>query len=514
VRKIIRKSALLSVLLLVFSGVISCEKDFTDIGTNIVGNTKFATDTIVLEVEVTQRDIDAIRGDNIAIGNIGEYLLGVYQDKDYEKIEASIVSQIALAAGINVTDGITDTTTVTSIFDNAFLKFPYIATRGDDNTDGTPSFTLDSLLGNTTAGVILNVYRNNTFLNTLDPQNTSQANAFSSDFVYEKGELLNESANFLFIPDSTHTFYEYERTLKSGETLKDTLKLTNENPFLVIPLDSTVMKSLFYDKFEDNEFASQDALNNYFRGLIIEASGLENSLIPFSFTGNLIPTLEVNYTNTVEKTATGEVLDTIKKMASFPLSGVQNRIYKMTPEQNAAGTNQVIIQGAAGKAADVKILQGTQLVDLRAKDWLINDAKLTFYIDQDKDTTAIPLRLHLYKEEANYSSQIKDSYSEGLDVFSGVLQKEGIVNDNYTFNITDYISDVLKTGATTNNSNLVLKVYNTITDSPVQNGVLDTIVTNNSSNPRAVTITNHLPSGTIEGTRKAQLKISYSERKN
>jgi hypothetical protein len=511
VRKIIKKSAYISALLLVIAGVISCEEDFTDIESGVLGNTKFSIGEVVLEVEVTQRDIDAIRGDNIAIGNIGEYLLGVYQhkDKDYEKIEASIVSQIGIATGIDKTDGVTDSTTVTSIFDNAFIKFPYIATK--TTVDSVDVFTLDDILGSTLTGVTLNVYRNNTFLNTLDPQNPSQANAFSSDFVYEKGELLNESANFLFIPDSTHTFYEYERNYNGG-TFKDTLKLTNENPFLVIPLNKTIMKSLFYDKFEDNEFASQDALNNYFRGLIIEASGSENSLVPFSASGTLVPTLEINYTNTVIQDSNSQV-DSIKKTASFPLLGVKNRIYKMTPESKTAGTNQVIIQGAAGKAADVKILQGTQLVDLRAKDWLINDAKLTFYIDQNKDTTAIPLRLHLYKEEPNYSSQIKDSYSEGLDVFSGVLQKNGILNDNYTFNITDYISDVLGT-ASINNSNLVLKVYNTPTDSPVQNNALDTIVTNYSWNPRAVTITNHLPSGTLEGTRKAQLKISYSEKKN
>ena len=512
-RKIIRKSAYIGVLLFVFSGVISCEEDFTDIGTSIVGNTKFNTGTIILEVEVTQRNIEAIRGDNISIASVGEFLLGVYQDptKQYEKIEASFVSQIALAAGVDVTDGVTDTTTVTSVFDYAFLKFPYIATQGDDNADGTPTFTLDSLLGTTISGVTLNVYRNNTFLNTLDPQNPSQSNSFSSDFAYDKGEQL--AVDFKFIPNDIDTIYEYDRTLKSGVKIKDTLKLVNANPFLVIPLDKTLMKSLFYDKFEDTEFESQEALTNYFRGIIIEASGTENSLIPLSFIGDLIPTLEVNYTNTVENTATGVVTDTIKKMASFPISGVQNRIYKMTPESNGVNTEQVIIQGAAGKAADVKILQGTQLEELKAKDWLINDATLTFYIDQNRDTTAIPLRLHLYKEEPNYAAQIKDAYSEGFDVFSGVLEKDGVKNDSYSFKITDYISDVLGPAAT-KNSNLVLKVYNT-TDIPVQNNALDTIITNYSWNPRAVTLTNHLPNnGVIEGTRKAQLKISYSEKKN
>lgn len=514
-RKIIRKSAYLGVLLLVFSGVISCEKDFTDIGTSIIGNSKFITKDTVLEVIITERDIDAVRGDNLSIGNIGEYLLGVYQDAigDYEKIEASIVSQIAVSSEIDVTDGLTDTTTVTSIFDNAFIKLPYIVTSSTDD-DGVASFTLDSLMGSTNVGVNLKVYRNNTFLNSLNPQNPSQGNAYNTDFVYEKGELLNKDADFKFIPSVNDTIYEYFRHYNGGK-FKDTLKLTNRSPFLVVPLDSILMKSLFYDKFEDDEFSSQDELNNYFRGVIIEASGNENSLLPFNASGDLVPTLEINYTNTVTQISDGQT-DSIKKTASFALLGVKNRVYKMSPEPNPANANQVIIQGAAGKVADVKILQGTQVEDLKLKNWLINDASLTFYIDQDRDTTHIPERLFLYKEETSTVTQIKDVYSEGFDVFSGVLQKtdtnaDGIndSNDSYRFRITDYISDILNDDEEAENYNLVLKVYNT-TDLP---GTTDNTVTDYSWNPRAVTLTNHMPSnGTIEGTRKAQLRIIYSEK--
>lgn len=516
-RKIIRKSAYISALLLVFSGVISCEKDFTDIGTSIIGNSKFNTKDTILEVTITQRDIDAIRGDNLATGSIGEYLLGVYQDQtgNYEKIEASLVTQVRNSINLNVNLGASNDTVITSVMNNAFIKLPYIATKKTNNSDGTPVFTLDSVLGTTSVGVSLKVYRNMTFLNTLDPQNPAQGNSYNTDFAFQKGELLNEDPNFTFIPNPNDTVYYYDRTLNSGAKIQDTLKLANANPFLVIPLDKALMKSLFYDKFGDAEFASQEALNNYFRGLIIEASGDENSLVPFSGTTALNPSLEINYINELERISTGEK-DTIKRTASFSLSGLSinnSRIYKMTPETSPASTNQVIVQGTAGKIADVNILQGSQLQDLKAKNWLINDATLTFYIDQSRDTTAIPQRLFLYKEETNFSAQIKDAYSEGFDNFSGILQKEGIKNDNYSFKITDYISDVLGT-ASLNNSNLVLKVYNT-TDNPVKNQALDTVVANYSWNPRAVTLTNHLPSNAvIKGTRKAQLKIIYSERKN
>ena len=505
-KKIVTNSVLFSALLVVFSGIISCEKDFTDIGTSIVGNTKFSINDTILEVVVTQRNIDAVRGDNLTTGNTGDFLLGVYQDpnNDYEKIEASFVTQLALAS-INLTDGATDSTTVTSIFDNAFIKLPYTATKGD-NVNGKPTFTIDTQYGITNVGVPVQVYQNNTFLNTLNPQNPAQGNSFSSDFVFEKGTSLTANNSFLFIPNPNDTVYYFNRNSINNVTVKDSLKLANANPFLVIPLDSTKMKALFYDQFGSASFASQEALNNYFRGLIIEATGDENALVPFTTTATLIPTLEVNYSNSVINNVTNVVDTILRKTASFPLSGVKSRLYKMTPEKEIANAEQVVIQGTAGKAAEVKILQGNQLEELKAKDWLINDATLTFYVDNTKDTTAIPTRLFIYKEEPSYSSQIKDAYSEGLDIFSGVLVKEGTTYDRYDFKITDYISDVLGT-ATLKNSNLVLRVYNT-TDIPVQNNALDTIVKSYNWNPRAVTITNHLPS-----TRKAQLKISYSEKK-
>lgn len=506
-KSIIRKSAYAGVLFLVFSGVISCEKDFTDIGTNVVANTKFSTEEIILDVEVTERDIDAVRGDNISIGTIGEYLLGVYKHKDYEKIEASIVSQIVKPTTINVSEGETDTTTVTSVFDNAFLKIPYTATNIGKNSDGTPKFKLDSVLGDVTKNLSVKIYRNNTYLNILNPQDPSKGNVFSSDFVYDKGELLNDDANFSFVPNVNDTIYDYTRTLKSGQTFKDTLKLSNANPFLVIPLKKSLMKSLFFDKLTSDDFASQDALNNFFRGLIIEASATESFLLPLSLRGNLNPSIEINYTNTVERKSNGTVKDTIKKTASFLLGGVANRFYNMTKETNSTNADQVIIQGAAGKYGDVKILQGNQLSNLRANNWLINDATLTFYIDQDRDTTNVPEKLFLYKEET--SSQIKDAHKDGqtgFQVFSGDLKKENNKKDHYSFKITDYISDVLG-GAKTKNYNLTLKVYNS-TDSPFASNRLDTIVNSYNWNPRAVTIFN----GAKTGVRKAQLKISYSKK--
>ncbi|MFK8060364.1 MAG: DUF4270 family protein [Polaribacter sp.] len=530
-RNFFRRSIVIGLLILTLVGVISCEKDFTDIGTSIVGNTKFDTKDTILEVLVSQRpNIDAIRGDNLLTGSIGEYWLGIYQNdkKQYEKIEASIVTQLAAFRTVNLTDGVVDTTKVTNTFDNAFLKFPYLATKtgtdkktvkinGKDSIITIPVFEIDDKLGTSAIGVDLKVYENTTFLSSLNLVDPTKPNVYKTDAVYGKGDLLNADSNFKFIPNPNDTLYIYDRFLKDGvASYKDTLKLSNANPFLVIPLDRDKLKKLFFDRFNGTELTSQELLNNYFRGLIIEVSGDENSLVPFRFSNPqqifLNPTLELNYTTTVEHKTKNTVVDTLRQTLSVNLSGIQNRIYKMTPESVGVGTDQIVIQGTAGKMADVKILQGNQLQDLKSKNWLINDATVTFYIDQTRDTTAIPQRLFLYRESLNYSRQILDAYQEGFSVFSGNLEKDGIKNESYSFKITDYISNILGPNSHQNDK-LVLKAFNE-TDTPVINSVLDSVVKTYNWNPRAVTIFNQFPSnGTIKGTRKAQLKISYTEKK-
>ena len=64
------------------------------------------------------------------------------------------------------------------------------------------------------------------------------------------------------------------RWLNNGSLYdKDTIKITTNGsdvplPFARIPMDEAKFKSIFFDKYESAEFSSQEAFNNYFRGLI------------------------------------------------------------------------------------------------------------------------------------------------------------------------------------------------------------------------------------------------------
>jgi len=517
-KEITKKSIYLGVFILFLVGIISCEKDFQDIGSSVINNTKFSTNDTLLEIEITNKAITSVRADGLAIGGLGQYLLGVYNNPNYEKIEASIISQVLIGPDLKIVEKTygADTTVVTTI-DTVYLRLPYQATL-QAATSNAVDFKIDSVIGDQTKAFTLNVYQSGTYLSELNPVDPSKANSYQSDAIYQKiGGSLNAEINYQFKPNANDTVFYLKRRKSDGSLYKiDTVMLSTKSPFARIPLSKSKLKQLFLDKYESAEFASQEAFNEYFKGLYIEASGNEGSLISFDIKtsiSELKPSLEIHYTNTVLAGTT--IIDSIAKSNSFFLSNFSNSVYKME-QKTYTSNNNIILQGTAGNMAEIKLFGpdndnnsiADQIEELRRENWLINDASLTLYVNQDVvqfDTIATPYRLFLYKNPSS-PSHVKDLLSEGDFVFGGKLERSEKKPNKYTFKITDYISDLLN-NKSDYNPTLGLRVYNT---SDFPENIIDTVVRTYNWNPKAVTILNHLISN---GTRRAQLKISYSKKK-
>lgn len=517
VEKIVRKAILFGVIISCLSFIISCEEDFADIGSNVISNTKFDTDFVEYEITLENSPLERVKSDNITT-QLGQYLLGVYNNPEYEKLEASIVSQVGVLTGLKVVDrdyGL-DTTVVT-VIDTAFIKLPYQVTLDESSN----TYNIDSVFGDTSKAFTLNIYRSNTFINQFNPLDPSKSNSYNSDASFEKtGNPLNATLNYQFIPNKNDTSIVIKRRRFDDNIEKrDTISFPASAaspvlvPFARIPLDEDEIKTLFLDKFESSEFASQQAFNDYLRGLILEATGNEGSLVSFNFDNTntvLRPSLEIYYSNSVIETSTNVVDTVIHKNHSFPLTGFRVNTYKMD-NRNYPVNNEVKVQGAAGSEGKVKLLSQNDINNLKSKNWLINDASITFYINQSADTSNVPSRLYLYKYfdlgSSIVTSQIKDALTEAsLGGISGFLQRDASgKKESYTFNITDYISDIVN-GEITSNPELRLKSANP-TDIPSAINADSTFV-NFSWNTKAVTLFNHLNS-----SKKPVLKISYSEKK-
>ncbi|MCG7500937.1 DUF4270 domain-containing protein [Tenacibaculum sp. Mcav3-52] len=517
----IRKIGVLGISLLCLATITSCEKDFSEVGTNVINNDKFETGEILLDVKITPIDTKNVQADNIN-ATISDYWLGVYNNPNAEKIEASIISQLGYLSGLKNKENVTDGDTIFNL-DKVILKIPYQATS-KGTTNGITTFKLDSVLGNPNIATSIQVFQNETYLNTLNPSDPSKRNTFFSDSEYLGNTILNEDGVYEMKPKATDTTFIFDRidrssSLTNTTTYKYTVKAENSQklkvPFLAIPLDLAKMKTLFWDKFENGEFASKEAFDNYFRGLKIMATGNDGSLVPLNLAASPTPSVDFYYTKSVVDGTT--VKDTIQKEYSFPLAGVRNSIYKMTPAANPAPTNNFVIQGTAGSMAKVEILDDTKVQELKSNNWLINDASLTFYINQtiNNDANVIPQQLFLYQNKKNEAggispTQLTDAYVDPAS-FGGTLKKTDDDNpEKYTFRITDYISKLLSGEENTTTDPLVLKVYNP-TDAPVVNNVLTTSIKSYNWNPRAVTLLDG--NETTNGTKRAVLKISYSKEK-
>nr|WP_299031433.1 DUF4270 family protein [uncultured Tenacibaculum sp.] len=559
----IRKIGVLGISLLCFAAFTSCEKDFSEVGTNVVTNDKFETGEILLDVEITPLDIQKVQADNIN-ATISDYWLGVYNNPNAKKIEASIVSQLGFIENPNNKN--TDTTVFN--LEKVILKIPYQATS-TGTTDNVTTFRLDSILGDPNVATSIQVLQNETYLNTLNPNDPSKKNTYFSDDEYAGNVVLNEDGGIYELkPKATDTVFIFDRidrsiSLTNTTTYKDTIRATNSQdlnvPFLAIPLDLTTMKTLFWDKFQNGEFASKESFDNYFRGIKIIATGNDGSMVPLNLASvNPAPSVDFLYTRSDVDGTT--IKNTAKEVFSFPLSGVRNSVYKMTDATSTAPANNFLIQGTAGSMAEVKIL-GLDLskpeltqqfngdfddnlndydVDnnnflsldelkklsnyrmniLKSNSYLlINDASLTFYVNQsinnNKSTT--PQQLFLYQNKDNGAGEISpthisDAYTE-TGTFGGSLT---LVNDDtpekYTFRITNYFTNLLAGEDNFTAEPLVLKVYNP-TDFPTANstGEVNTNVKTYNWNPRAVTLLNGDEAS--NGTKRAVLKISYSKEK-
>ena len=526
-KKIIKKSVYVSVFLVVFLGIISCEKDFTDIGTTIITNSVFSTDKILVDIELENKEVERVRTDNITL-EPGQYLLGVYNSVDYEKLEASILSQVGIPATLKYTDEEFDTadTTVISTIDTVFLKLPYQVTLTEnDATD--PTYSLDSIFGNQEVAFTLNLYQSDEYLSSLDLDDPTQiSNYFSDKEFLITGSPLNSELDYPFIPNKNDTIFTVKRRLSDSNLYDvDTIKITTASsdvplPFARIPMDEAKFKTLFFDKYESPEFSSQDAFNNYFRGLILKATGANGSLISFDFNNRVSdafnPSIEVYYTNTV--VVGTQVFDTIKKSNSFPLSGIRRSYYNMGPSPSISN-EQIKIQGTAGSEGSITLFGAAdtdgngvpdQLDELRLKNILVNDALLTIYVDQTVASDLAPERLYLYKDYVNPNSQaivqshLKDVFT-GASTFGGYLETEADGKMKYTFRIPDYISELLNS-ETDYNPKLSIKALNA-TDLNLN----DTIFRPYNWNPKMVTLLNE---SSNNGDKKAELKISYSKKED
>ncbi len=474
---------LLFVLLLSF---ISCDKDFNEIGTDIVGGdndhynmTRYTDAT----VKAYNQKIGPVATNNLPINP-----LGIYSNPGFGTMTANFVTQLELSTTsptFNNTD--TDNYQTLPVVDSVILNIPYFSRVLDTDDEGKKTYQLDSIYGQNQSKFKLSVYRSNYFLRDLDPdQQLGEQQLFYNDNTGVDANYdpiaLNSSAN---TAENTQFFFdprEHKTTITDEEGNVDDTRFA---PSMRLHLDTNYFNQAIINA-PSSQLESNALFKNYFRGLYfkVESLGNEGNMAMINFKGGTI----TMYYKEDKKTTTDNV-DTftrVDKTLVMKLSGNTVSLQSYNDDSNySAGANnpneaeKLYLKGGQGSVAvidlfgsvDTKgyednptynenlpisntnpkyILTGPngvsdEIDDMKYNGWMINEANLTFYVDKtymSNTKTIEPNRLFLYditnnKVLIDYTVDLStnSSYPKyGKVVHSGML-----LNDDNT--ITKQIKD-------------------------------------------------------------------------
>ena len=527
----------------VLIGVIACEKEFKNVGVNIVDNDTFSTRDTVFEVITYSKKVV-----NNKTNNLDYYLLGVSNDADFGTFRASVASQLSLSL-TNPDFG------TNAVIEAVVLDIPYestlIGTQEVEDPSNPPNiitvneFQLDSIWTSGTNSFNLNIYELYTYLNKLDPIDPSKNKEYFSDDSFDVtgvplfSGLITPSVNDTMLVVDRYKHPNYPDTSAGVLYQQDTIKKTDVSPSLKIYFDNDFIKTRFQDPSMGSDFASIADFQHYFKGLYFEAleDGMNNTAL---MALNLsTATMTIYYSTSVQEDEdadedldgngiNGELNVTIGTPLSFvyPLTGIKVNVfdrentsaqvndYINMPPDLVNGEDKLFIHGAAGSDGIIKLFGEDantnnipdELEVLRTKNWLINDAQLILNIDAANTAELFPERLTLYNVDNNDPDirlQTYDMVTQGIAAVDGGLQRDiDSIPYRYVFHITDYISEIIKTENEVPIRDFGIKTY-------VPNDmVLDTIMGNYNNTHKGVILTGN---NAFTNTDRVRLEIYYTE---
>lgn len=422
-------------------------------------------------------------------------------------------------------------------------------TDGDGILDGDDESTLsnrfprkvdlDSIYGDIDVAFTLKVERSTFFLRDLDPnsnflesQEYFSSQSFSPDFVsdllYEGPVTITDEETLIFQEDDPDT--EDDESLEAAERIQ---------PGIRVPLDPDFFQANIIDKEGQPELISASNFSDFFRGIHLSVSNMDNIMMLLDFTdANITITYDFDTleNDEVVQEEKDYILNLITGGANFsPINGnavntLTNDPYPPTiTDQLDTGENaeRIYLKGGAGSFAEIKLFDennGEDIInEIKANNWVINEANLIFYVDRDlldmSNLEVEPPRLYLYNAETNaplYNAITENSVEEsafGLFLnYDGFLEEENDKGIKYTIRITEHLNNII----VRDSANATLGLM--ITPDIRLSGTSTTMLSGNveESIPVSATIS---PLGTVlfgsnvptDEDRKLKLEISYTE---
>jgi hypothetical protein len=525
--------------------IVSCQEDFNTIGSDIIGDGSLLSQLDNTKTVVAySRKLAPVQTNIIPVSQ-----LGVFNDGTFGKSSISFLTQLQMETP-NVIFG--DSIGHEITLDSVMLYIPYY--NQNTTEDGVTSYTLDSVYGASPINIIIN--ESNYFLRDLDPSSNFQdAQLYYSNeaTLFEANLLQNELATEItdFIPSSEGYEIINRDTSTDGSTQIDTTIIA---PGIRVALSNDYFQEKILGKEGAPELSNDNNFKDYFRGLYFKVNSdtEDGNLLIFNPELATI-TLYYNFLR-ADVDSSGDpvldddgnaVIDTIYNNYILRFGGINLNVFdnELTPEIAAAianpntleGDETLYLRGGDGIMTIINLFGedvdsngiADELEVLRDQEWIIDDARLKFYIDQNKVTggNTEPERISIYN--INNSTVLADYF---LDPTSSNLPEDAITNhlgkierdtDNngvsYTINLTHHISNLINKDST--NVSLGLMTSQNVLLNGFQK--LDTLLNPNQELPTIKTVqrssvishegTVLYGNNTLNEDKKLVLEIYYTE---
>ena len=536
-----------SILFLILASQ-ACDKEFSEIGTGIIGTPGFEIKSATYPVKTYNKKITAFESNNLS-----KNLLGYYYDPVYGGTKVDFIGQLTPRT---FAPNFGENPVLTSVV----LTVPYASTATTDDTTDDTTYELDYLYGS--GKVKLSIYKSNYYLRDFDPNSTIDANQkYYSDGSLSETEAISETAlrgQLLYHDDAYFPSAESIDLEEINEETGDSEVTSTIAPSLRLHLYSADLENsnpplgfweaLILNKQDDDVLTNANNFYNHFRGLYfkIEPESLENGHIQQLDFTSAAATLTLYYSYTSETTVDGEVeTGTSQGTYEMGFSGKRVSIFENTFNANVLeeignDTNEderLYLKGGEGSMAIVELFadqegssEADQLNEFRTKEdgeitpkRLINEAYLEFYVDQSASNEDHPNRVYIYDIENNIpindyfldqtvNDTSTDSKYTHLVPLSTETDESGVEQKKYKIRITEHLNNIIVRDST--NVKLGLVVSSNVGEASGK-GVLDdnslTIPVGSILSPKSIIL--HGSNSTDEAKR-VKLNIYYTEPNN
>ena len=460
---------------------LSCEEDYTEIGTDVINNQNISIDNQSYPAKTYNKRITPFQSNNLPSN-----LLGYYYDPNFGGTTAHFLSQLTPQNFSPIFGN-------NPVLDSVFLTIPYAS-----KTDGE-TYTLDSLYGN--GPIKLSVFKNNFFLRNFDPgSDLDDFQAFYSNGALSASEGLNPADLEAQLLYTSNAFTASNASIDLEEINEDGERFVSETltPSLRIRLDNSDMlpqdfwETLIFDKEDDDELSSASNFYNYFRGLYFKVEPVNSSsgsMVQLNFS-SANAHVKLHYSFESDPDEDG-VTTTNQGVYQLNFSGNRTTLFEnnfntgflqaIDAADEIQGDAQLFLKGGEGSMAVVELFSqdeaGNDFDDFitdfreiinegqpdeeRIIKRLINEAYLEFYVDEASlDTnTDFPNRIYVYDldnntplldytQDSSVNTSTSDSKFIHLVPLSVETDDQGNTYKKYKVRLTSHLNNIIVNDAT------------------------------------------------------------------